>query len=90
MESVSKKCEELYEAYNFKILNKRPYTSIKLATILDGKIATKNYESKWITNEESRKRVHDIRGINDSIVTELITILQDYPNMTSRYKKIYR
>ena len=85
-----KQCEELYEAYNFKILNKRPYISIKLAMTLDGKIATKNHESKWITNEESRKRAHDIRGINDSIVTGINTILQDDPNMTSRYKKIYK
>ena len=84
-----KQCEELYESYNFKILNNRPLISIKLAMTLDGKIATKNNDSKWITNEKSRLKGHELRGISDAIITGINTIISDDPKMNSRGIKIY-
>tara|TARA_B110000438_G_scaffold256546_1_gene264084 strand:+ start:1044 stop:2129 length:1086 start_codon:yes stop_codon:yes gene_type:complete len=88
-DSKIKQCDELYEAYNFKILNNRPLISVKLAMTLDGKIATKTNESKWITNEESRNRVHEIRGYSDAIITGINSVIHDNPKLNSRINKSY-
>tara|TARA_B110000263_G_scaffold241110_1_gene245013 strand:+ start:12172 stop:13257 length:1086 start_codon:yes stop_codon:yes gene_type:complete len=84
-----KQCDELYEAYNFKIVNNKPFISVKLAMTLDGKIATKTNESKWITNEESRDRVHEIRGFSDAIITGINSVIHDNPKLNSRINKSY-
>jgi diaminohydroxyphosphoribosylaminopyrimidine deaminase/5-amino-6-(5-phosphoribosylamino)uracil reductase len=51
---------------------------------LDGKIATKNFESKWISCEESRKKVHELRSKVDAILIGENTVLKDNPKLTSR------
>jgi len=88
-DSKTKQCAELYEAYNFKILNNRPFISIKLAMTLDGKIATQKNESKWITNEDSRNRVHKIRGFSDAIITGINSVIIDNPKLNSRIDKYF-
>ena len=87
--SKTKQCEELYEAYNYKILNNKPFVSVKLAMTLDGKIATKNNESKWITNEESRNKVHKIRGFSDAVITGINSVIIDDPKLNSRIEKTF-
>jgi len=88
-DSKVKQCDELYEAYNFKTINNRPFISVKLAMTLDGKIATKSNQSKWITNEESRNRVHRIRGYSDAIITGINSVIHDNPKLNSRINKSY-
>ena len=81
---MKNKTSELYNGFFSRILNKKPYVSLKIACWLDGKIALKNNKSKWITNELSRSYSHLLRSQNDAIMTSSATILNDDPKMDCR------
>lgn len=72
-----------YVFFNY-IKTKKPYVNIKYAMTLDGKIATKTFDSKWITNELSRKNVHLLRHKYSSIMVGINTVLKDNPLLTCR------
>jgi diaminohydroxyphosphoribosylaminopyrimidine deaminase/5-amino-6-(5-phosphoribosylamino)uracil reductase len=61
-----------------------PYVHAKWAMTLDGKIATRTGDSKWISNEACRQRVHELRGRMDAIVIGIGTALADDPLLTAR------
>ncbi len=68
-----------------KLLSRgRPYVHAKWAMTLDGKIATTTGDSRWISNEVSRRRVHEMRGRMDAIIIGLGTALADDPLLTAR------
>lgn len=61
-----------------------PWVVAKWAQTIDGRIATRSGESKWISSEASRARVHRLRGRVDAILTGLGTVVADDPLLTAR------
>lgn len=61
-----------------------PWTIAKWAQTIDGRSATRNGESKWISGDASRARVHRLRGRVDAILTGIGTVLADDPQLTVR------
>ncbi len=62
----------------------RPFVTLKLAMSIDGKIATKTGDSKWISNEKSRNYSHKLRKENDAILVGIGTIIKDDPLLNCR------
>jgi diaminohydroxyphosphoribosylaminopyrimidine deaminase/5-amino-6-(5-phosphoribosylamino)uracil reductase len=81
-------CEELAiklnEAFVKYIGSKRPFVIVKCAATLDGRIATRTGDSKWVTGEQARKFVHEIRHAVDAIMVGIGTIKADNPSLTTR------
>jgi diaminohydroxyphosphoribosylaminopyrimidine deaminase/5-amino-6-(5-phosphoribosylamino)uracil reductase len=76
--------EQLIEGFAHHIKTGLPMVTLKLATSLDGKIATRTGDSRWITNEKSRERVHEMRHQTDALITGVGTVLSDNPRLTAR------
>ncbi len=76
--------EKLNEVFLKWIVHKMPFVVVKTAMTLDGKIATVSGDSKWITNEKSRKFVHQLRDLYDGILVGIGTVLADNPTLTTR------
>ena len=76
--------QEINEAYTKFITTGMPFVTAKFAVSLDGKIATKNGDSKWITGEAARKQVHNLRYTVDAIMAGVNTVLADDPRLTAR------
>ena len=68
------------------ITQKIPYVVLKIATTMDGKIATKTGSSKWITSEVSRAEVYRMRQDFDCILTSSNTVIADNPTMEHKFK----
>ena len=81
-------CKSLNEVFIKNMTQKKVFVAIKTATTLDGKIATQNGSSKWITSEKAREEVKVIRNRYDAIMTSSATILADNPTMLHRKKII--
>lgn len=75
---------ELNAPYLTLLKHGRPYVHAKWAMTLDGKIATRTGDSQWISNEASRRRVHELRGRMDAILVGIGTALADDPLLTAR------
>jgi diaminohydroxyphosphoribosylaminopyrimidine deaminase/5-amino-6-(5-phosphoribosylamino)uracil reductase len=84
--TLEEECRKLNEAFCKYILKKEPFIILKVAATLDGKIATREGESKWISNEPSRRLVHRLRDQVDGILVGIGTILKDDPQLTARVK----
>lgn len=78
------KAREINEGYLKFITTGLPFVIAKFAMSLDGKIATQIGDSKWISNEESRKYVHYLRHIVDAIMVGANTVLADDPQLSAR------
>lgn len=77
---------ELNEVFIKYITTGFPFVAVKWAMTLDGKIATRTGESKWITSISSRKRAHEIRHQHDAILVGVNTIIKDNPKLTVRHE----
>lgn len=79
-------CRSLNEAFCKYIVGKEPFVILKAAMTLDGRIGTRDGDSKWISNESSRQWVHRLRSAVDGIVVGIGTVLKDDPLLTARVK----
>jgi diaminohydroxyphosphoribosylaminopyrimidine deaminase/5-amino-6-(5-phosphoribosylamino)uracil reductase len=75
---------ELNKFFLHFIKHKTPYVTIKCAMTMDGRIATSNGDSKWITSSEAREDVHQNRNIYDAILVGINTVIADNPLLTTR------
>lgn len=76
--------EALNEVFLKWITTRCPFVALKMAMTLDGKIATAAGQSKWITNEASRRYAHQLRDFYDGILVGIGTVLADDPSLTAR------
>ncbi len=81
-------CTEQAHTLNYAWLHrtkeKSPYVIAKFAASIDGRIATRSGESKWITGAQARSRSHDLRQASDAIIVGAETIIADNPSLTVR------
>lgn len=81
LEEACKIKNEIFMKY---IIEKSPFIIMKAAMSLDGKIATKTGESKWITGDKSRVQVHKLRNEVTGIMVGVNTVIIDDPELTCR------
>ena len=73
---MEEECKKLNEIFIKNMTQNKCFIAIKTATTLDGKIATSNGSSKWITSSAAREKVKEIRNCYDAIMTTSSTILE--------------
>ncbi len=79
-----KEAQNINRAFFQAKLKNKPFVTLKIATSLDGKIATKNFQSKWITSENSRKFGNFLRSKNQAILVGANTVRIDNPSLDCR------
>lgn len=82
------KCKKLNEVFIKNQTKHKTFVALKTATTIDGKIATRIGDSKWITSEDARKEVRNIRNRYDAILTSSATVIADNPTMEHKCKII--
>lgn len=75
---------EILIGFNYHITLDRPMVTLKLASTLDGRIATQGGESQWITDTPARRLGHAMRGRHDAVMVGVGTVLADNPDLTCR------
>ena len=84
--TLEKECRTLNEAFCHFIVGRKPFVILKVAATLDGKIAARSGESKWISGELSRGFVHRLRDRVDGVLVGIGTLLKDDPLLTARVR----
>ncbi len=89
---LHEECDALNVAFRKFITTRTPFIVLKAAMSLDGKIATRSGDSRWISSERSRELVHLLRSQYDAVVVGIGTVLKDDPLLNVRLtgKKIKR
>lgn len=81
---------ELNRAYLKRVTIGQPWVTAKWAQTIDGRIATVTHDSQWISNDESRGRVHELRGRVDAVMVGVGTVRADDPLLTARDVEVRR
>ena len=87
LEDELKKINESYIKFITKNL---PFITVKVAQSLDGKIATRSRESKWITEDRSLRLANKMRRYYDAIMVGVNTVIRDDPQLTCRFPKFLK
>jgi diaminohydroxyphosphoribosylaminopyrimidine deaminase/5-amino-6-(5-phosphoribosylamino)uracil reductase len=74
----------LNEGFFLKVLEERPLVTLKIASSVDGRTATRTGHSRWITGETARERGHLLRATHDAIMVGSATAIVDDPTLTCR------
>ncbi|MFB0565039.1 MAG: bifunctional diaminohydroxyphosphoribosylaminopyrimidine deaminase/5-amino-6-(5-phosphoribosylamino)uracil reductase RibD [Candidatus Aminicenantaceae bacterium] len=82
---LAEKNKILNEFYLKYITRRIPFIAAKAAVSLDGKIATKKFQSKWISSSGTREYTHLLRGEYDGIMIGINTLIKDDPKLTVRH-----
>jgi diaminohydroxyphosphoribosylaminopyrimidine deaminase/5-amino-6-(5-phosphoribosylamino)uracil reductase len=77
-------CREQHQGFTSVLERGRPFVALKLAATLDGRIATARGESRWITGEAARARVHALRAVSDAVAVGSETARADDPELVAR------
>lgn len=77
--------EQVAEVFLWNFRRKKPFVALKLASSLDGQIALKSGESRWITGAESREHVHYLRACYDAVLVGRSTVAHDDPALNIRH-----
>ncbi len=80
------KCRVLNAPFFHYLKHGTPLIILKAAVSLDGSLATDSGDSKWITNEKSRKSAHKLRNLYDAVLVGKNTVLKDDLELTARYR----
>ena len=81
---LEREARKLNEAFIKYVTTGLPFVIAKVGMSLDGKIATRTGHSKWVTSEESRLKVHELRDAVDAILVGSRTVMLDNPSLTTR------
>ncbi len=76
-------CRDLNEGFIFGVQHQRPFGILKYAMTLDGKIATATGHSAWVTGDQARSQVHQLRSQCDAVIVGTNTVFRDNPRLTS-------
>jgi diaminohydroxyphosphoribosylaminopyrimidine deaminase / 5-amino-6-(5-phosphoribosylamino)uracil reductase len=81
---------EINAGFFLRLRENRPLVTLKLAMTLDGRIATRTGESRWITGEPARARAHLLRAQHDAVMVGSGTVLADDPLLNVRLPGLER
>ena len=81
---LEEESRELNRAFGKYITTREPFVTLKAALSLDGKVATRTGDSRWISSAESRAYVHHLRAAHDAVMVGIGTVLRDDPLLTVR------
>lgn len=81
---LDERAREVHRHYLHHLETGRPYVTLKLATSLDGRVATACGDSKWITGEPARRSAHRLRAVHHGIAVGAATVLADDPRLDVR------
>jgi diaminohydroxyphosphoribosylaminopyrimidine deaminase/5-amino-6-(5-phosphoribosylamino)uracil reductase len=84
---LEQEATQLNKFFNHWIQHRLPFITLKAAMTLDGKIATRTRQSKWITSEASRVYAMRLRQRHDAILVGIGTVLADNPSLTLRGRR---
>ncbi|EQB63745.1 MAG: hypothetical protein RBG1_1C00001G1324 [candidate division Zixibacteria bacterium RBG-1] len=84
---LEEEAKKLNEAYIKYMTTGLPFVILKWASTLDGKIATVDGDSKWISNDQSRKFAHKLRSQVDAVLVGVDTMIKDDPELNTRLVK---